>query len=114
MAVRLLPFLEAYPPPWQIRDREIVDRDGCNVHDIDMSSEEVEFWRGVVDAVNRMHVPWGCFAFAEVACPGHVASAHDPKVCGRCGIHIDELRPNEDDPINLQGSGPAPITAREG
>lgn len=26
-------------------------------------------------------------------CPGHVASAHDAKICGRCGIHIDELRP---------------------
>lgn len=25
-------------------------------------------------------------------CPGHVASHKNPKVCGRCGIHIDELR----------------------
>lgn len=29
-------------------------------------------------------------------CPGHVASEGDPKICGRCGIHIDELRPPED------------------
>lgn len=36
----------------------------------------------------------GC---AEENCPGHVASANDPKVCGRCGTHIDSLRPPEDD-----------------
>jgi len=47
-------------------------------------------------------------------CPGHVASSDDPKTCGRCGIHIDELRPPDDDPINLAGSGPVPIEAREG
>ncbi|MGJ5163208.1 hypothetical protein [Bradyrhizobium sp. HKCCYLR1051] len=29
----------------------------------------------------------------ENACPGHVASPADPKVCGRCGVHIDSLRP---------------------
>lgn len=27
----------------------------------------------------------------EENCPGHVASAGDPKVCGRCGIHINSL-----------------------
>jgi len=26
------------------------------------------------------------------ACPNHVASDADPKICGRCGIHIDSLR----------------------
>ncbi|MBN9066725.1 MAG: hypothetical protein J0H60_09730 [Rhizobiales bacterium] len=26
-------------------------------------------------------------------CPGHVASCGDAKICGRCGMHIDELRP---------------------
>jgi hypothetical protein len=26
------------------------------------------------------------------ACPCHVASDGDPKICGRCGIHIDSLR----------------------
>lgn len=30
----------------------------------------------------------------EEACPSHVASVADPKVCGRCGIHIDSLRPD--------------------
>lgn len=36
-------------------------------------------------------------AFTEETCPGHVASYRDTKVCGRCGIHIDSLRPPEDD-----------------
>lgn len=31
----------------------------------------------------------------EVRCTGHVASDKDPKRCGRCGIHIDELRPDD-------------------
>lgn len=34
--------------------------------------------------------------FVEDACPGHVASADNPKVCGRCGVHIDSLRPPEE------------------
>lgn len=34
----------------------------------------------------------------ESACPGHVASADNPKVCGRCGVHIDSLRPPEEHP----------------
>lgn len=32
---------------------------------------------------------------AEEACPGHVASRLDPKICGRCGVHIDSLRPED-------------------
>lgn len=28
----------------------------------------------------------------EQNCEGHVASERDPKVCGRCGLHIDSLR----------------------
>lgn len=32
----------------------------------------------------------------EESCPGHVASENDPKVCGRCGVHIDSLRPPDD------------------
>ena len=31
--------------------------------------------------------------FSEEHCPGHIASDHDRKVCGRCGTHIDSLRP---------------------
>lgn len=30
--------------------------------------------------------------YAPEDCPEHVASDNDPKVCRRCGIHIDELR----------------------
>lgn len=29
-------------------------------------------------------------------CMGHVASESDPKVCARCGVHIDELRPSDE------------------
>jgi hypothetical protein len=29
------------------------------------------------------------------ACLGHVASEGDPNVCGRCGVHVNELRPEE-------------------
>lgn len=32
----------------------------------------------------------------EENCPGHVASADDPRVCAHCGVHIDSLRPPED------------------
>ena len=33
------------------------------------------------------------FTFSENSCPGHVASADNPKVCDRCGTHIDSRRP---------------------
>lgn len=92
----------------------------------------------------KEHAVWGDAVLNELAsrvpegeCPGHVASIVSPKVCGRCGTHIDSLRPNDDelvdpsrkgaieaqhrhratqpsDVINLQGSGPAPIEPREG
>lgn len=32
----------------------------------------------------------------EQNCPGHVASEKNPKICGRCGIHIDSLRPDDE------------------
>lgn len=35
--------------------------------------------------------------YSEEGCPGHVASENDAKVCGRCGTHIDSLRPPEPD-----------------
>lgn len=34
---------------------------------------------------------------SEDDCCGHVASTADPKVCGRCGIHIDSLRPDDEE-----------------
>jgi hypothetical protein len=33
--------------------------------------------------------------YTEENCPGHVASKADPKICDRCGIHIDSLRPDD-------------------
>lgn len=56
-------------------------------------------------------------ARGQDACPGHVASPADRKVCRRCGIHIDELRPDADPTVDVYspwGSGPAPIERREG
>lgn len=37
------------------------------------------------------------FEYEEEACPGHVASKDNPKVCARCGVHVDSLRPPDDD-----------------
>lgn len=37
------------------------------------------------------------YPYIEEECPGHIASEQDPKVCARCGTHIDSLRPPEDD-----------------
>lgn len=55
------------------------------------------------------------YRFAEEDCPGHVASRADPKVCRHCGVHVDELRPDDPhDVFNPQGSGPAQIEPREG
>jgi ribosomal protein L40E len=36
------------------------------------------------------------FVFPEDDCPGHVASVFDPKVCGRCGVHIMSLMPPDE------------------
>lgn len=45
---------------------------------------------GVLKAVRER----GIRGYTEENCPGHVAAPHDKKVCGRCGVHIDELRPD--------------------
>lgn len=34
---------------------------------------------------------------AEEDCPNHVASRDDAKRCARCGIHIDDLRPPDEE-----------------
>ncbi|TPM06786.1 MULTISPECIES: hypothetical protein [unclassified Mesorhizobium] len=39
----------------------------------------------------------GAMIERAIDCCGHVASADDPKICGRCGIHIDSLRPDDDE-----------------
>lgn len=40
----------------------------------------------------------------EQHCPGHVASDNDPKICRHCGIHIDRLRPPEDEGLAKVGA----------
>lgn len=55
-------------------------------------------------------------ALLEEACPGHVASPTDQKRCRRCGIHIDELRPDAEPTVDVYspwGSGPVPVERRE-
>ena len=32
-------------------------------------------------------------SFDDNSCPGHIASIDNPKICRRCGVHIDTLRP---------------------
>lgn len=46
--------------------------------------------RFIVDACNEKMQR---LLYAEENCPGHVASPANAKICGRCGIHIDSLRP---------------------
>lgn len=36
-------------------------------------------------------------ASPEEHCPDHIASESDPKVCGRCGVHVDSFRLDEGD-----------------
>ena len=46
-------FIRAYPTPWRIDDREVVDADGCNVQDFAANTpEDREFWQCIVNAVN--------------------------------------------------------------
>lgn len=76
--------IEAEPLPVPSQLGQVCRRCGCSEHDAcfpacDWAEENL------------------CTACAQDACSGHVASADNPKVCGRCGIHIDELRPPEDD-----------------
>jgi hypothetical protein len=37
------------------------------------------------------------YTYEEETCPEHVASPDDPKVCDRCGTHIDSLRPDDEE-----------------
>jgi len=38
----------------------------------------------------------GKYEYDDENCPGHVASS-DSKICARCGLHVDSLRPEEED-----------------
>ena len=50
--------------------------------------------RQIHDAV-RMALP-KLYEYTDQSCPGHVASDNDNKICERCGIYIDDLRPVEE------------------
>jgi len=69
--------------------------DGCNLRAI--RYEKV--WPGPVDFTvshEAVNVEVRAFCenhFGEDECPGHVATRENPKVCSRCGIHVDSLRP---------------------
>jgi hypothetical protein len=43
---------------------------------------EIPFW-------DRAQILAAVRAAKSDNCPGHVASAHDPKICDRCGIHVE-------------------------
>ena len=59
-----------------------------------VSDDEMRFLHDVMQRAALLNtVRNGPYPFSEEACPGHVASAGDSKVCGRCGTHIDSLRP---------------------
>ena len=96
MAIPVTPFALRFlqfrcPAPWRLQGAEVIDRNGSHVYAFDEGDpDEVEFWRGSVEAVN-----------------GAAGS-------GRCGTHIDQLHLDDGDPVNLAGSGPTPIEPREG
>ncbi len=51
-----------------------------------------------LETVEALRAGHSVVTTTEEACPGHIASENDPKVCGRCGTHIDSLRLSEDAP----------------
>lgn len=57
----------------------------------ELEAEQNRRWQ-LAAAGNRL----GEYEHSEETCPGHVASAGSSKVCGRCGVHIDSLRPLEE------------------
>ena len=63
------------------------------------TKEDREFWRAQGYAAPEPTTDWrkglGPSLDPEASCYGHVASEHDPKICGRCGTHIDGLRPDD-------------------
>ncbi|WP_439398966.1 hypothetical protein ACRQ5Q_16645 [Bradyrhizobium sp. PMVTL-01] len=40
---------------------------------------------------------------SEENCPGHVAWSINPKICANCGVHIDSLRPPDEDEQQPEG-----------
>lgn len=68
--------------------KEMADR-------LKMSETMRELWRNAfIDGWRAAHRKPQFIS--EERCQGHVASARDAKVCGRCGVHIDSLRPDDE------------------
>lgn len=137
MANPVTPFALCYPAPWRLQGAEVVDRDGCHVHGFDDDDpDHVEFWRGVVEAVNRsaqldlygtlkQKVAEAEARFAALspeAQAAHMQKQRESFVRGQIamGDDRDELaaraafRAESADPVNLAGSGPTPVEPREG
>lgn len=60
--------------------------------------------RGIVLNYQDFCAVIACYAVVEArtryapnACPGHVASASDPKICAHCGTHVREEADTEED-----------------
>lgn len=62
-----------------------------------LSQSDDDVYAAMVRRINAAIGKAATFAYNEDECPGHVASEQDGKVCGNCGVHIDSLRPPEDD-----------------
>lgn len=49
--------------------------------------------RAVLAAIDEQPpAPATAYLYTEEACPKHVASTTDKKVCGNCGVHVDSFR----------------------
>ena len=58
--------------------------------------DDLEYGINVYVLSNGQRFRIDAILVTEDTCPGHIASENDPKVCGRCGTHVDSLRPPED------------------
>lgn len=47
--------------------------------------------------VSRVDPQGKPYPFSDENCPGHASASTNRKVCIFCGIHVDELRPPEED-----------------
>jgi hypothetical protein len=93
----LLDFLDAWA---NIEIGYDLDDDMRTVHRVTGSINDRE-WKEIgrgpslrVALDRAMNAPTSGYPYTEEACPGHVGST-DLKICARCGIHIDSLRPPE-------------------
>lgn len=79
-----------YPPiPCRDFDWCAIDSDSYDGTEDDPHRGQIGYGATEAEAISSLR------EILEDACSGHLASAADPKVCDRCGIHIDSLRPPE-------------------